>query len=105
MIHAIAFAAMRPLLPWLLLGVLASHGGAIWYGWHWRGGVEAARLDRAQAALRLAQARVLGLIEAQAAATAERNALREELDHAAATDPDADRLCLGADSVQRLRTR
>lgn len=91
-----------PLLPWLLGGMLASHGGAVWYGWHWRGEVEDARVARAQAEVRQAQARIIGLAEAQAAATAERNALRQELDNAAANDPDADRMCLGRASVQRL---
>ena len=43
-----------------------------------------------------------GLAEAQAAASAERDALRQELDHAAIADPDAGRICLGADSVRRL---
>ncbi|MCA2013994.1 hypothetical protein LCM17_21065 [Cereibacter sphaeroides] len=103
MIGLMGLRALLPALPWLVLALCASHGGVLWYGWHWRGSVEADRVAVAQAEVRQAQARIIGLAEAQAAATTERNALREELDNAAANDPDADRMCLGADSVQRLR--
>lgn len=87
----------------LTAGTVAALCGACWWhGWSTRGSVEADRVAVAQAALRQAQARVAGLAEAQAAASAERDALRQELDHAAIADPDAGRICLGADSVRRL---
>ena len=92
----------RAMIPYLLLALLASHGGVYWYGWHARGQREADRVAIAQAAQRQAQARLLGLAEAQAAAEMERDRLRQELDDAARNDPDADRICLGADSVRRL---
>lgn len=102
MIGLMSLRALLPALPWVLVALSATHTGTLWYGWHWRGSVEADRVAVAQAALRQAQARVAGLAEAQAAASAERDALRQELDHAAIADPDAGRICLGADSVRRL---
>jgi hypothetical protein len=94
-------AALQGLV--LRAGVVAAICGAFWWhGWDTRGDREAARVAEARAELRIAQARVVGLAEAQATAAAERDALRQELDHAAANDPDADRQCLGADSVRRL---
>ncbi|MCW1932596.1 hypothetical protein [Pararhodobacter zhoushanensis] len=96
--------ALAALPPWAigLVFLLASWGGAVGYGYHWRGNVERDRVARAQADLREAQARIIGLAEAQAAAALERDRLQQELDDAAANDPDADRMCLGADSVRRL---
>lgn len=105
MIGLMGLRALLPALPWVLLALCATHGGVGLYAWHWRGEVEDARVERAQAALRQAQARIVGLAEAQAAATAERNRLRQELDDAARNDPDASRQCLAAESVRRLRAR
>lgn len=79
-----------------------THGGAWWHGYDTRKDFDAARVAEAQAAQRVAQARVIGLAEAQALAALERDRLREELDNAANADPYAGRVCLGADSVRRL---
>lgn len=92
------------LLPWALAALLASHAGAVWYGWNLRGDVERDRVSAAQAQVRVAQARVVGLAEAQALAEAERDRLREDLNNAANSDPDAGRVCLSAGSVRRLDT-
>lgn len=83
---------------------LALAVGLALFGLGWQQGRahETGRTARAQAELRQAQARIVGLAEAQAAARAERDRLRQELDDAARRDPDADRLCLSADSVRRL---
>ena len=102
MIGLMGLRALLPALPWVLAALCVSHGGVAVWAWHWRGSVEADRVAVAQAAMRQAQARVAGLAEAQAAVSAERDALRQELDHAAIADPDAGRICLGADSVRRL---
>lgn len=92
----------RALAPYVLAALVASHAGSVWYGWNWRGDVERARVDAAQSALRVAQSRIIGLAEAQALVAADRDRLRQELDDAAIADPDADNMCLGADSVRRL---
>lgn len=81
-----------------------THGGAWWHGYDTRRDADAARVQEAQVAQWVAQARVIGLAEAQAQAVLERDRLRVELDNAARIDPDADRMCLGADSVRRLAT-
>lgn len=91
-----------PLLPWLLGGLLASHTGAVWYGWSWRGGVEEARVARAQADLRQAQARIIGLAEAQAAETAARQAMQQERDDAIRAMDGAGDMCLSREFVRRL---
>ena len=86
----------------LVAALLASHGAAWWHGYDTRRDADAARVASALAAQRIATARVIGLAEAQAATAAERDRLREDLDHAAIADPDAGRVCLGADSLRRL---
>lgn len=82
--------------------LVVSHGAVWWHGWSARGDREADRVAAAEAARDVARARVDGLTEAYARAAVERAELQRMLDDAARADPDADRVCLGADSVQRL---
>ena len=64
-----------------------------------------ARVDAVQAERDRNAARVEALAEVLEAARAEREALAAELEEAANADPDAGRLAIGADSVQRLNRR
>jgi len=82
--------------------LIATHGGAWWHGYDTRRDSDAARVAQALAAERVAQARILGMADAQAQVSAERDRLREDLDNAALADSNASRVCLGADSVRRL---
>lgn len=94
--------------PTLLAAVAAC--GALWwaYGWAWDRGYAARsaevtedtrelneRLDRLDRKHR-------AVTRAYMAGLEDRAALQQELDNAARQDPDADRLCFGPDSVQRL---
>ena len=88
----------------LALVFVTSHAGAWWHGYDTRRDSDAARVASAQVAEQVLRARVIGMAETQAAVAAERDRLREDLDNAAIADPDADRVCLGADSVRRLAT-
>lgn len=101
----IALMGLRALLPWvpaLAVALCVSHGGVAVWAWHWRGSVEADRVAVAQAALRQAQARIVGLAEAQAAATAARQAMQQERDDAIRAMDGSGDMCLSREFVRRL---
>jgi len=85
-------------------GALAL-GGVYGKGWSDRGAHETARQAAILAERRIDAARIIGLTEALARRTAERDNLAKELENAALVDDDAGRVALPARSLQRIDRR